>query len=367
MRFGFAGLGFAARSLHLPAVRALTDGVSIGGFDPSSERRVEWEKLRAGPAYADLDQLLEQGRPDVLVVATPPDSHASTCVRAIEFGIDVICEKPFVVDLAEADTVIAAAARHGRWVAVNQEFRYMPIFAVLPGLVGRSDIGSPILLHCTQFMDLAPWEERVAWRAAMPDRSLFEGGVHLVDLLHLVAGRLPVTVSAVTSSGLDPSRVADAVDLVTLDYGHGMLGQITINRLCRTGTRYVDLRVDCERASLRSSYGGRAAVRIGMERATRPGVHVDFGLEGMAWIERGLRRKVVARNKRSAAALATTALYADTVASVRRSEPPPVSAEDARATLRIIEAAYRSARGGERVALEQSASVSDGVEAVTEP
>lgn len=366
MKFGFAGLGFAAQSLHLPAVRALADGESVGGVDLSPERRAEWNGLSAGRSYSSLDELFERGRPDVLVVATPPDSHAETCLRAFEAGVDVICEKPFVETLEQADAVIEAANGAGRWIAVNHEFRYMPIFSTLSPLISRPDIGAPILLHCTQFMDLAPWEEKVPWRAAMPDRSLFEGGVHLVDLLHVLAGRLPVAVTASTSSGLDPSRVADAVDLLTLDYGGGMLGQITINRLTRTGTRYVDLRVDCEHASLVASYGGRASIRVGIERASRPGIRVDFGLEGMAWIERGLRRKVVARNRRSAAALATTALYSDTVARVQRGERPPVSAEDARDTLRIISAAYQSARTGTRVEIEPSGSAGDGVEAVAE-
>lgn len=366
MKFGFAGLGFAAQNLHLPAVRAVPGGTSVGGVDPSPERQADWERLDAGSCYSSLDELLERSRPDVLVVATPPDSHADTCLRAFEAGVNVICEKPFVETLEQADTVIEAATRSGRWIAVNHEFRYMPIFSELSPLISRPDIGNPILLHCTQFMDLAPWEEKVPWRAAMPDRSLFEGGVHLVDLLHVLAGRLPVAVTASTSSGLDPSRVADAVDLVTLDYGGGMLGQITINRLTRTGTRYVDLRVDCEHASLVASYGGRASVRIGIERASRPGIRVDFGLEGMAWIERGLRRKVVARNKRSAAASATSALYVDTVARVKRGEKPAVSADDARDTLKIISAAYESARTGTRVQIDRSAPPGDGVEAVAE-
>ena len=352
MRFGFVGLGFATQTLHLPAVRSLATATSVGGTDVSPERRAQWRRLEAGPAFSSLDQLLEQGRPDVVVVATPPESHAATCLAAIDAGANVVCEKPFVVDVVEADMVIAAAQRAGRWVAVNHEFRFMPIFSVVSDIIGRSDIGAPILLHCTQFMDLAPWEEKVPWRAAMPDRSLFEGGVHIVDLLHCLAGRMPVSVSAATSSGLDPSRRADAVDLVTLDYGGGMLGQITINRLCRTGTRYVDLQVDCEHASLYASYGGRAQLRVGLERGSKPGLRLDFGLEGMTWVQRGLRRKVVARNRRPAAPLATAALYAATLAAANDGRPLPVSADDARQTLRIIEAAYRSARTGERVLLE---------------
>src|SRR5205807_4246396 len=134
----------------------------------------------------------------------------------------------------------------------------------------------------------------------MPDRALFEGGVHLVDLLQMVVGRPPVSVFSAASSGLDQRRNADAIHLVTLDYGEGLLGQITIDRLCPAGTRYVDLRVDCESSSIRSSFGGRAFVQIGVKRAQRPGLRVDFGPEGLAWIERGLHRQVLSRNRRHA-------------------------------------------------------------------
>lgn len=349
MRVGFIGLGFATTWLHLPAVRAVSGAVLVGGVDRDPGRCRAWADLEAGPLYETVEALFERGRPDLVVIATPPSSHAQLCIASLEAGAHVVCEKPFVETLDQADEVLAVARRTGRWVAVNHEFRYMPIFSILDSVVGRGDVGRPVFLHCTQFMDLAPWEEKVAWRAAMPDRALFEGGVHLVDLFHSVVGRLPRSVFAMTSSGLDPTQRADAIDLVTLDYGGGLLGQLTIDRLCRSGTRYADLRVDCEHASVRSSYGGRAMVRIGVKRAERPGLRVDFGLEGMAWIERGLKRHVVARNGRQATVKATTALYAATVAAWHEDREPPTDAATARETLRIIEAAYTSARTGRRI------------------
>jgi len=354
MRFGFVGLGFAAQWLHLPAVRSLAGSAVVGGVDASPERCDEWAGLGAGRVHATVEALLADGRPDVVVVATPPDSHARICIQALEAGAHVICEKPFVETLDAATEVMAAAERAGRQVAVNHEFRYMPIFTAVREAIGKRDVGRPVFVHCTQFMDLAPWDEKVPWRAAMPDRSLFEGGVHLVDLLHMIAGRLPVSVFAATSSGLDLGRKADAIHLVTLDYGEGLLAQITIDRLCRAGTRYVDLRVDCEHASVRSSFGGRAFVQLGVKRGQRPGIRVDFGPEGLAWVERGLGRRVLARNARNATVKATAALYADTIEAFSRGAEPPTSARTARETLQVIEASYRSARSGERVVLTRS-------------
>ena len=358
-RVGFVGLGYATTALHVPALRSLVGGPGglvgelVGGAESDPGRRAAWLSHEAGPAYPSLTALLEEGRPDVVVIATPPDSHAALCIEALDAGANVICEKPFVSTLAEADSVLAAAARAGGAVAVNQEFRYMPIFSVLPRTIGRIKVGRAVFLSCVQFMDLAPWEEDVPWRAAMPHRSLFEGGVHLIDLMHTVALRLPRSVSAHTSSGLDASRNADAIHLLTLDYGDGLLGQVTIDRLCKAGTRYVDLRVDCEEASLRSSYGGRAFVQAGVKRAERPGIRLDFGLEGLAWSECGLRRRVLARNPRHAAARATADLYRDVLLAWRRGDEPPTAARTARQTLSIIDASYRSAESGTRVWIDQ--------------
>lgn len=351
MRFGFIGLGFATTWLHLPAVRAVPGAVVVGGVDPDPGRQSAWSGLGAGKVYPTPEQMLEDAKPDVVVVATPPDSHARLCILALEAGADVICEKPFVETVAQAEEVLAVARRVGKSVAINHEFRYMPIFSILSEVAGTPGVGRPVFLHCTQFMDLAPWDEKVPWRANMPDRALFEGGVHLVDLFHQVAGRLPKYVSAMTSSGLDPERTADAIDLVSLDYGDGLLGQLTIDRLCRSGTRYADVRVDCEHASVRASFGGRAMVRVGIKRAERPGIRVDFGMEGLAWVEEGLGRRTIARNPRHATVKATTALYQAAVAALRAGTEPPTTAAIARDTLRIIEAAYRSARTGERVAV----------------
>jgi predicted dehydrogenase len=349
VNFAFIGLGFAGRELHVPAVRALDGATIVGGCDVSDEHRRSWELGVGSVTYADAEAMLDAVCPDVVVVSTPPDSHARYCMLALETGANVICEKPFVATADEANEVLTAAGRAGRQVAVNHEFRFMPIFRTLQNAIGSAGVGRPMFFHCTQFMDLPPWRESVAWRSAMSNRSLFEGGVHLVDLIVGFAGRLPVAVSAMTSSGPDAPRPADAIHLVTLDFGEGMLGQITIDRLCRAGTRYVDLRVDCEDASLRASYGGRAYVQIGVKRGQRPGVRVDFGREGLAWSERGLRRTVLARNPRRSAAAATGALYRATTDAWRSSVKAPTDATIARDVLRVIAASYQSAETGERV------------------
>jgi predicted dehydrogenase len=110
----------------------------------------------------------------------------------------------------------------------------------------------------------------------MPNRTLFEGGVHLLDLLFDLYGELPEAVTARSSSGLDPERDADAIHLVLFEFPGNRLAQVTIDRLCPAGTRYMEVRADCEQASLRASLGGRAAVQIGKPRGKEAGLRAEL-------------------------------------------------------------------------------------------
>ena len=196
MRFGFVGLGWAARSFHVPALRELPGVELVGGADSAAEQRASWQAETGIATYRSLDELMTATQPDVVVIATPPDSHAQLCVQVLAAGAHVLCEKPFVASVADADTVIEAAAAAGRRVAVNHEFREMPIYRAVREQIGGPGIGRLVFCQIWQLMDLAPWDEPVAWRAAMPNRTLFEGGVHLVDLLMTLFGEKPLAVYA---------------------------------------------------------------------------------------------------------------------------------------------------------------------------
>lgn len=354
MRFGIIGLGWAARAFHLPGIKAIPGAIAVGGCDPSVEQREGFARETGLATYASFPELVEHGRPDVVVVATPPDSHRDLCLDAIAAGVHVICEKPFVETVAQADEVIAAADAAGIRVAVNHQYREKPIYRAVMDAVGRDDIGRIVFTQIVQLMDLAPWDEPVKWRAEMPHRTLFEGGVHLVDLLLALYGEQPVAVWARHSPGLDTTRAADAIHLVTLEFGGGRLAQITIDRLCKAGTRYIELRVDCEHASLRASHGGRILVQAGIKRAQRPGLRFLYGLGGLAWVERGMSRKTLARNPRDPGIVATGTLFRKIAGAIEQGVEPPSSAREARNALEVIEAAYRSAATGERVVLVPS-------------
>ena len=350
-RVAVAGLGRAARLYHVPSLARLEGITMVGGFDSVEASRDSWGRETGTPAFGDLDELLARAEPDVVIVATPPETHADLCIRCLGAGAHVIVEKPFAETVSDADRVLAAAGRAGRQVAVNHQFAEAPIFkavldAARSGTYGRLQFG-----QAWQLMDLAPWDEPTAWRAGMARRTLLEGGVHLVYLLVGLFGELPVAVTAQHSSGYHEDPEADAVQLVTLEFPGGRLGQITIDRLCKGGTRYMELRGDCEGGSLRASLGGRAVVQIGRKRAERTGIRLDVGAGGLAWVETGLKRRTLARSPRDMTARATESVLRGALDAFRSGAEPTSSGRSAREIIAIIEAAYRSAATGTRVPL----------------
>ena len=181
---------------------------------------------------------------------------------------------------------------------------------------------------------------------------LHAGGVHLVDLMIQTFGEPPEAVYARRSSGFHEDTEVDPVQVVTLEFSQGRIGLVTLDRISKGGTRYLEVRADCERASLRASHGGRAYAQIGLKRAEPTGLKIDYGLGGLAWAEIGRRRRVLARGSKDMNVTATGDLLVGAVEAFRTGVEPPSSAAQARDVIAVIEAAYESHESGSRVALD---------------
>ena len=347
MRVAVVGLGEAGSALHLPALAGVRAAV-IGVCDSDAGRLERVAARWRAPAFDDVNRLLNTTRPEVVIVCTPPATHADICMRALAAGAHVVCEKPFAVSLDEADAVLRMAADCHRQVAVNHEFREMPIFRAVLDASRSGPDGRLVFAQLWQIMDLAPWNE-TGWRGELQRRTLFEAGVHLIDLLVALFGEFPQAVRAATSTGGLDDRGRDPIAIATFEFSRGRLALVLQNRLSRGERQYFEVRADFERASWRASFGGRARLSAGLHRATRPHVRVEYGISGLAWRDSGGRRTVMARNPRDPNAAATRIVLERTFLAFRDGREPPTSGAQARRLLEVVEACYESAASGRRV------------------
>jgi predicted dehydrogenase len=126
VRVGLLGYGAIGHE-HSRAVRAV-DGLTLTAVcDTSPARRDAAAEVAPGIATtADADDLLARDDVDLVVVSTPPSTHASWALRAIRAGKHVVVEKPFAISTDEADEVMAEASVAGKLAVVYQNRRFDP-------------------------------------------------------------------------------------------------------------------------------------------------------------------------------------------------------------------------------------------------
>ncbi|MFZ0323517.1 MAG: Gfo/Idh/MocA family oxidoreductase [Actinomycetes bacterium] len=135
---GFGAIGHE----HSRAVRAVS-GLSLAAVCDTSQARLDAASAGAPGVLTttSADELLERDDVDLVVVSTPPSTHARWALRVLAAGKHVIVEKPFAIRTAEADEVLAEAQSSGLLAAVYQNRRYDPDHLAVRRLVESGAIG----------------------------------------------------------------------------------------------------------------------------------------------------------------------------------------------------------------------------------
>ena len=181
IRVALIGYGLAGRVFHAPLIDA-EPRLSLRMVVTRDPARVE--AVRAGLPQVDVvppDVALSHPDIDLVVVASPHDSHARLARSALEAGKHVVVDKPFTLSLAEARELRDLATRTGRLLSVFQNRRWDSDFLALRHAVDAGLVGRPLHLE-SRFERFRP-DVRDRWR----ERDDGAGGVwwdlgpHLVD------------------------------------------------------------------------------------------------------------------------------------------------------------------------------------------
>ncbi|MCH7554344.1 MAG: Gfo/Idh/MocA family oxidoreductase, partial [Chloroflexi bacterium] len=330
VRVALIGLGGSVDHIIMPAIAGLPNVHVVAGCDPSEEaRRRVTKQWRVPTTYANAEEMLTKEQPDVAVVATPPLTHPDLCLLALEHGCHVFCEKPFMPSVEEADRVIAFARERGRIVGVNNQYYQMPIYRQTDRLLKSGEVGRLYHIHLWQQMYQIPDDEG-GWKAALqPRRVLYEFGTHAIDLICHFFQAYPEAVSA-RIPHVKEGVNADVFVALRLDFPDDRVANVVLNRVSHAPTKYIEMRLDCDEASLRSSLGGVARLEFGWNSATgRPRVRFSLTRGGELRRERDGRSQLLVRQPSGRFHQATAAHFSDFLSAIRRGVEPPVSAEHA--------------------------------------
>lgn len=332
------GTGSVAES-HARAIEETRGRVRlVSAVDIDPERlRTFCSRHQIPAARTDYLAAWQTDRPDLALIAAPPALHAAMSISAMEAGAWVLCEKPLCASLAEFDRIAEAERRTGRYTACVFQQRFASSTAHLRRLAAEGLLGRPLvaICHTLWYRDsnyyAVPWRGKWATELGGPTMGL---GIHAMDhLLHLLGDWAEVRATAAT---LDRDVEVEDVSMAIVRFENGAHASIVNSAL--SPRQETCIRLDYQRATVELThlYG---YTRDNWRLTPAPTAVDEGNALAQAW-------QHFPPDTGSTHAAQLAAFIADLDANRR----PLTSGDDARRTLELLTALYKSAFTGRPVA-----------------
>lgn len=324
-----AGVGIQ----HLAAFASLPDRFSVAAICDVDETRARDARTAAPGARTstDMAEILADPAIGIVDIALPPHLHHAACVAALRAGKHVICEKPLVTSLAEADDLLRVSEETGRQIFPIFQYRYGPGGAQMRAILAAGLTGDALAATLETHWDRDaayydnPW--RGTW-AGEGGGAILGHAIHIHDLLTTFLGPI-ASVHAELATRANPIEVEDCAALaIRMASGAVVTSSITLG-----------------------ASGNHSRLRIMFRNVTVESDHAPYAPAARPW-------NFTARAPLTPAELETA------LASVPAEEPGyaglfaaiadaldghpgrEVTLEDGRSSVEFVTAVYRSARTG---------------------
>jgi UDP-N-acetylglucosamine 3-dehydrogenase len=186
---GIIGAGGIANGAHLPNYtrnpRARV--VAVADINPDQARATA-ERWGIPHVYTDYRELLANPEVEAVSVTTWAGAHADPVIAAAEAGKHIICEKPIATDLADADRMVAAAARAGVKFTMGYQPRFSNMWNRVKTLLDEGTIGN---VQALNIVSTAPSAHRTAWflrKAQAGGGVLMDWGIYTAFMINWFMG-----------------------------------------------------------------------------------------------------------------------------------------------------------------------------------
>lgn len=228
IRLAIVGLGKMGLS-HLAILRAHPQIQLVAACDATAYLTDVLSKHAGLNCHGDFDRMLEAEPLDAVLIATPSKLHAPMVQKALDKGLHVFCEKPYVLDVADGERLAELAASKGLVTQVGYHYRFVGAFQEAARIVRSGALG---LVHHVRAEAYGPVVLRAkggTWRSTKSEGggALYDYACHAIDLVNFIAGA-PASVSGVVRHGVFSRDVDDEV-YCSLHYASGASGQLCVN------------------------------------------------------------------------------------------------------------------------------------------
>jgi predicted dehydrogenase len=193
VRVGLIGYGYAGKTFHAPLIQSVAGlQLTIVG---SSKRETVLADLPGVVVCSNMEEVATHPQVDLLVVASPNESHYPLAAAALHAGKNVVVDKPFTIKLADARALVQLAEERGRLLSVFHNRRWDSEVLATKAIVESGALGD--ISHFETHIDRFRPQVRQRWREQSgPGAGLwFDLGPHLIDQTVQLFG-LPETINA---------------------------------------------------------------------------------------------------------------------------------------------------------------------------
>jgi predicted dehydrogenase len=166
--------GLVKPASHAAAFAANPRTELVGLVEPDEAALTRATAYYRVPGYADVGKALVELAPDIVVIATPPQTHEELLTLALEHNVRaVVCEKPVSDSLEGAERMIKQAKAAGSLVVVNHQRRFFPLFKEIRERIAAGEFG------------------RIQQGSCYYSNGLQNNGTHTIDALCFLLGDIP--------------------------------------------------------------------------------------------------------------------------------------------------------------------------------
>jgi UDP-N-acetylglucosamine 3-dehydrogenase len=331
IRIGVIGIGAIATRSHIPEIAALTDA----RIEAVASRRTETARAVAAkyeiPSVYDGEEgwhaLIASPAIDAVLICSPSALHAEMAIAAGRAGKHLLIEKPLATTVADGRRVLDAVQQAGISCFVAHHRRLKPVYREGRTLLASQVIGEVYRVEATLgHGGPEAWAPGAAWFFD-PERAgggaVLDLGIHMVDTVLWLLGRLPDAVMGSVSTVEKPTKLEDQ-GIAILRFGSGCLATVTVSWAMRPGARRVE------------AFGSRG--RLIMDEGAEDGVILDQVKPEP--VQQRFRFPPSALN---AAGFPSNGVGPAFVESLRSGTSKIATGEEGLQALAVVEAWYRSA------------------------
>jgi len=221
VRWGIIGAGDVCEVKSGPAFQQISHSRLVAVMRRDAEKAQDFAQRHRVPKwYTNATELIQDPDINAIYIATPPDSHASYTIEALQQGKPVYVEKPMARTYEECEKMLRVARETNIPLFVAYYRRYLPYFLNVKDWINRGQIGDIRLVNIKLYRspkqtDFDPIRHNWRIKPEISGGGYFvDLGAHQIDLLDFVLGKIRTVNSHVSNQG----GLYEAEDIVSASF-----------------------------------------------------------------------------------------------------------------------------------------------------